>query len=117
MTAVVFDFGAVLFQWLHPGDADDSARRASSNSRSCVLRISSPAGVVLLSGDIEAAQEKALIGQAGGTDLRADVFEHADRDKRIELAFDLAVIAFDEFNLVLQTFFLGALSGVSDLFS
>lgn len=66
-------WGAVLFQWLHPGDADDSARRASSNSRSCVLRISSPAGVVLLSGDIEAAQEKALIGQAGGTDLRADV--------------------------------------------
>ncbi|MBK8767206.1 MAG: DNA internalization-related competence protein ComEC/Rec2 [Burkholderiaceae bacterium] len=66
-------WGEVLFQWLHPGGREDPARRTSSNARSCVLRIRSPAGVALLAGDIESAQEKALIDEQGEAGLRADV--------------------------------------------
>ncbi|HPU51414.1 MAG TPA: DNA internalization-related competence protein ComEC/Rec2 [Burkholderiaceae bacterium] len=66
-------WGKVHFQWLHPGDPDASDRRASSNSRSCVLRIASPAGTVLLAGDIEAAQEKSLIASLDASALHADV--------------------------------------------
>ena len=66
-------WGQVQFEWLHPGDQEDSARRASSNARSCVLRIRSPAGVALLAGDIESAQERALLDAQGEEGLRADV--------------------------------------------
>lgn len=66
-------WGQVRFQWLHPGDQEDSTRRVSSNARSCVLRIRSPAGVALLAGDIESAQERALLDSQGEEGLRADV--------------------------------------------
>ncbi len=68
----------VDFEVLHPpaGDYDLSGR---SNAMSCVLRISSAgasragssgAGVALLAGDIEAAQEARLV--AGGASIQAD---------------------------------------------
>lgn len=67
-----WQWGAIAFEWLHPDSDAASEPRASSNSRSCVLRIVSPAGVVLLAGDIELAQERRLIAQ-DAMRLRADV--------------------------------------------
>ncbi len=62
------------FAWLHPGpDVDHEGRRVKDNARSCVLRIDGPAGSVLLPGDIEARQEKALLADAGPSRLKADV--------------------------------------------
>ncbi|HEY5634682.1 MAG TPA: DNA internalization-related competence protein ComEC/Rec2, partial [Burkholderiaceae bacterium] len=61
------------FEWLHPGDETERARRPSPNARSCVLRVSGPAGRVLLAGDIEAAQERSLLALFGADALRADL--------------------------------------------
>lgn len=61
----------VRFTWLHPVEPDPAAR---PNTQSCVLRIDDAAGRrVLLTGDLEAAQEGALsIADTAGS-LRADV--------------------------------------------
>ncbi|MGD8481831.1 MAG: DNA internalization-related competence protein ComEC/Rec2 [Gammaproteobacteria bacterium] len=57
----------VRFEILHP----PPGYRGSDNNASCVLRIQSRGGVVLLPGDIENALERALVRD--GTDLAADV--------------------------------------------
>ena len=57
----------VRFEILHP----PPGYRGSDNNASCVLRIQSGGGVVLLPGDIESALERALVRD--GTDLAADV--------------------------------------------
>jgi competence protein ComEC len=54
----------VHFTLLHP-EADDYAQpKKKSNNLSCVLRVASAAGSVLLAGDIEAADERALLARA-----------------------------------------------------
>ena len=64
----------VRFEMLHP-QPQDYVANAKSNALSCVLRIapegSSGGGTALLAGDIELAQERALV--AGGQALKADV--------------------------------------------
>ena len=66
-------WGRVSFTWLHPGDElPPGAARSPTNALSCVLRIESPAGSVLLAGDIEARQEASLVARFGAS-LRADV--------------------------------------------
>ncbi|MGA0569196.1 DNA internalization-related competence protein ComEC/Rec2 [Variovorax sp. VNK109] len=60
----------VRFEMLHPQPQDYEAR-AKSNALSCVLRISSGGAAALLAGDIELAQERALV--ASDADLKADV--------------------------------------------
>ena len=51
----------VAFEWLHPTQQEHAAAR-KSNALSCVLRIADSAGrSVLLTGDIEAPQEAALL--------------------------------------------------------
>ena len=60
----------VDFEFLHPLAGDDLA--AKPNARSCVLRISVGQRAVLLGGDIEAPQERALVARAADR-LRADV--------------------------------------------
>ncbi len=61
----------VDFEMLHPApDAD--LRAARPNTLSCVLRVAGTRGSALLSGDIEAAQEAALVSQHGAA-LRTDV--------------------------------------------
>jgi competence protein ComEC len=67
-----WDWGEVAFEFLHPGP-ERTARKSTTNANSCVLRISSPAGTVLLTGDIEAAQERFLIEKLDAQWLRADV--------------------------------------------
>ena len=66
-------WGEVEFLWLHPDGDEQTSRRIRSNARSCVLMVRSPAGRVLLTGDIEAGQERRLIDEIGGDALRAEV--------------------------------------------
>ncbi len=65
-------WGEVEFAWLHPGPVGETRERSPTNARSCVLRVRSPAGSVLLAGDIEAAQERRLIELFGADGLRAE---------------------------------------------
>jgi competence protein ComEC len=52
---------AVSFEFLHPREEVLSGRSARANNRSCVLRIESKGGRVLLTGDIERAAERELL--------------------------------------------------------
>lgn len=62
-----WQWDGVAFEVLHP-DAADYAVASKSNALSCVLRVSDAAGrSALLSGDIEARQEAALLARAGST--------------------------------------------------
>jgi len=60
----------VTFELLNPA-AEDFASARNVNALSCVLRIRNAAQTVLLTGDIERAQEARLV--KAGTDLRADL--------------------------------------------
>ena len=68
-----WQWGAWSFEWLHPGNDPDTGRRPSTNARSCVLLVSGPGGRVLLTGDIEAPQERRLLQVFGPQELRASV--------------------------------------------
>jgi competence protein ComEC len=62
-----WNWDGVQFRVLHP---PEGSRRAG-NDASCVLRVETAGGALLLPGDIEARAEAALV--AAGTDLRAEV--------------------------------------------
>ena len=62
----------VRFELLHPGSDSYAIDRLKSNDRSCVLRIVTARGAVLLTGDIEARSEQELLRRATEK-LRADV--------------------------------------------
>ena len=66
-----WDWDGVHFEVLHPL-AEDFERALKSNAMSCVLRVQSGQGSVLLTGDIEAAQEAALV-QRNAAALKSDV--------------------------------------------
>jgi len=59
----------VRFEVLHPTSADYD-RKLKPNALSCVLRVSASQASALLAGDIEAAQEQALV--QSGQSLQAD---------------------------------------------
>jgi competence protein ComEC len=61
----------VRFDVLHP-TANDHAVQTKANSLSCVLRVQGLTTSALLTGDIEAAEEAALL-QRGAAALRTDV--------------------------------------------
>jgi competence protein ComEC len=61
----------VHFEVLHPLDSDHDGGD-QPNTVSCVLRVQGAGGSALLSGDVEAAQEAALV-QRHGQRLRADM--------------------------------------------
>ena len=65
-----WQWDGVRFEMLHPSAADYGAAR-KSNALSCVLRVAAGARSVLLTGDVEAAQEAALLARAA--DLRSEV--------------------------------------------
>ena len=63
----------VVFEVLHPLRLPAESERVSSNARSCVLRIANGRHAALLTGDIEAAQESALIAAETPQRLMADI--------------------------------------------
>lgn len=63
----------VVFEVLHPLRLSAESERVSSNARSCVLRIANGRHAALLTGDIEAAQESALIAAETPERLMADI--------------------------------------------
>ncbi len=65
-----WEWDGVRFEMLHP-DAAIYQSAGKPNARSCTLKISHGGHALLLPGDIESAQEAALLAQAG--DLRADI--------------------------------------------
>ena len=66
-----WEWDGVRFEVLHPR-AEDHSESARSNALSCVLRIQGSNGSALLTGDIEAAQEAALVARLG-SGLRSDM--------------------------------------------
>ena len=67
-----WDWDGVRFEMLHP-QAGDYVPSARPNGLSCVLRVQGAGGrSLLLAGDIEAAQEAALVGRLGAG-LRSQV--------------------------------------------
>jgi competence protein ComEC len=61
----------VRFEVLHPSSADyELKRKLKPNALSCVLRVTAHNTSALLAGDIEAAQERALL--QSGQSLQAD---------------------------------------------
>ncbi len=66
-------WGEVDFEVLHPGASAVRGARSPTNASSCVLRIVAPAARVLLTGDIEAAQERALVAAYGPDGLRSEL--------------------------------------------
>ena len=67
-----WEWDGVRFEVLHPL-ASDHARVAAPNALSCVLRVQGRWRSVLLTGDIEAAQEAALLQRAGSAALASTV--------------------------------------------
>ncbi|MBN9461141.1 MAG: DNA internalization-related competence protein ComEC/Rec2 [Burkholderiales bacterium] len=66
-------WGEVDFEFLHPGPHPAQGAKSPTNASSCVLRIVSPAARLLLTGDIEAAQERSLLARHGAPGLAADL--------------------------------------------
>jgi len=67
-----WQWDGVRFEMLAPDPASYANPRLKANARSCVLRVSAQGRAILLAGDIEAAQEAALL-RTGAGQLRADV--------------------------------------------
>jgi len=66
-----WEWDGVRFRVLHPTPADYAGKR-TTNAMSCVLRVDSEHGSVLIPGDIEAAAEAELLARHGDN-LRADI--------------------------------------------
>jgi len=67
-----WEWDGVVFEMLQPTPASYEDKALKANARSCTLRIAARGRAILLAGDIEAAQEAALVGAAPHL-LRADV--------------------------------------------
>jgi competence protein ComEC len=67
-----WEWDGVRFAILHPLEQDYADTAKKSNNMSCVLRVWNKAGGVLLTGDIESADERALMARADGQ-LRSEV--------------------------------------------
>jgi len=66
-----WEWDGVSFEFLYPRSIDYNDPLEKDNDRSCVLRIVSPFGSVLLPGDIEKRSESRLLQSSGN--LRTDV--------------------------------------------
>lgn len=68
-----WEWDGVAFEVLHPMRLPVEGERTTSNARSCVLRIGNGRHAALLTGDIEAAQESALMASEPRERLMADI--------------------------------------------
>ncbi len=68
-----WSWDGVEIEVLHPVAADYDVASAKPNPVSCVLRIGNGRATALLAGDIERAQEAALVARSADGALRADV--------------------------------------------
>jgi competence protein ComEC len=66
----------VAFSFLHPTAASYADPRLKPNSRSCVLRVETPYGAILLAADIEARDETALIARGAALGARVLLVPH-----------------------------------------
>lgn len=57
----MWNWGGLLFQFLHPNSQIDNLATLSTNNSSCVLLVKHQAGSFLLTGDIEAPIERKLL--------------------------------------------------------
>ena len=81
-----WDWDGVRFDLLHPTAGSYAIGAIKSNDRSCVLKITTAHGAVLLTGDIEARSEQELLERARD-ELRADVLvvpHHSSRTSSTE---------------------------------
>jgi len=67
-----WEWDGVRFEMLHPAESSYADTTLKPNARSCTLRITNGRTAILLAGDIEAAQEAALVASSADG-LRADV--------------------------------------------
>ena len=86
-----WEWDGVRFSVLHPTSADYAGKR-TTNAMSCVLRIDSAHGNVLIPGDLEGAAEDDLLARHGDR-LRADVLvaPHHGGKRTSSMAFVNAV--------------------------
>lgn len=66
-----WEWDGVRFRILHPAAGDYARPARNTNSLSCVLRIENDAGSMLLTGDIEAPEEQALLRAADAKEALA----------------------------------------------
>jgi competence protein ComEC len=69
---VHWDWDGVGFALLHPGAGSYNRQDVKDNDRSCVLRVASGAGSLLIAGDIEGGAEADLLARSAAA-LRSDV--------------------------------------------
>ena len=67
-----WEWDGVRFELLHPPIVSYDVERMKANDRSCVLRIETATARILLTGDIEARSERALLARDPAA-LRADI--------------------------------------------
>lgn len=73
----------VRFDVLHPASASDGGGRLEhDNNRSCVLRVGTAGGALLLTGDIEAVAERAILVRHGAAAFAAEVVVSAHHGSR-----------------------------------
>lgn len=68
-----WDWDGVKFEVLHPQLESYEDLSIKDNNRSCVLKVTSSSGSLLLTGDIEKKVESALVAQLSGDDLKSDI--------------------------------------------
>jgi competence protein ComEC len=61
-----WEWDDVRFAVLHPGATGEWESPLKENNRSCVIRVATPGGSMLLTGDIERRAEAALVRKQGG---------------------------------------------------
>jgi competence protein ComEC len=71
-----WEWDGVAFTLLHPQSSSYDDAWLKPNSRSCVLRVATPHGAVLLTGDVEAPDERALLAAGGALDAAVMLAPH-----------------------------------------
>jgi len=84
-----WEWDGVRFEMLHPPRASYEQERIRDNDRSCVLRITTRAGKILLPGDIQRKAEDQLLSAQRGA-LHADVLVAPHHGSRTSSAAEFA---------------------------